>query len=201
MAEDKEDKTIVEGAEGEQEEGSKKKGSNKLILFGGIGVGAIAIGIALTLFVVKPMMSSSDADAKASDGQHTEEVTEDSHAEVEEEEEDSHGGGSHGEDDGSPGNIYTVQDIVINPAGTSGSRFLSISFAFELKSKSHKRKFEKKEAAIRDALITILSSKTVAQLTDPKQKEITRYQIKKRLEKLLKLKELAGVYYTDFVLQ
>lgn len=202
MAEDKEDKTIVEGAEGEQEEGSKKKGSSKLILFGGIGVGAIVIGIALTLFVIKPMMSNSDVDAEAGDGQHTEEVTEDSHSEVEEEEEeDSHGGGSHGEDDGSPDNIYTVQDIVINPAGTGGSRFLSISFAFELKSKSHKKKFVSREAAIRDALITILSSKTVAQLTDPKQKEITRYQIKKRLEKLLKLKELAGVYYTDFVLQ
>ena len=53
----------------------------------------------------------------------------------------------------------------------------------------------------RDALITIMSSKTVAQLTDAKQKEIIRYQIKKRLSKLLDTEELAAVYYTDFVLQ
>jgi flagellar FliL protein len=63
------------------------------------------------------------------------------------------------------------------------------------------REFDAKEAVVRDALITILSSKTVAQLTDVKQKEIVRYQIKKRLEQLLHTEEIEGVYYTDFVLQ
>ncbi len=194
----KEDKTIVEGRDGEEGEqegsGKKKKGLSKLILFGGIGVGAIVIGIALTIFVIKPMTSGSDAGEQ----QQTEKVTDDSHAE----EEDSHDdGSSHGEEGGGSSNIYSIKDIVINPAGTGGSRFLSISFAFELNSSSQLRKFALREPAIRDALITILSSKTVVQLTDPKQKEIARYQIKKRVEKLLKLKEIAGVYYTDFVLQ
>jgi flagellar basal body-associated protein FliL len=54
---------------------------------------------------------------------------------------------------------------------------------------------------VRDALITILSAKTVAQLTDAKQKEIIRYQVKKRLEQLLSTNEIEGVYFTDFVLQ
>ena len=54
---------------------------------------------------------------------------------------------------------------------------------------------------MRDALITILSSKTVAQLTDAKQKEVIRYQIQKRLSDLLGTDQIKGVYYTDFVLQ
>ena len=54
---------------------------------------------------------------------------------------------------------------------------------------------------VRDALITILSAKSVSQLTDPKQKEIVRYQIKKRVSQLMETDELAAVYYTDFVLQ
>ncbi len=189
---DNEDKTVVEGKEGEGQEAPKKKGSNKLILFGGIGVGAIVIGIALTIFVIKPMTSGSEA----GDEQQTEEVSEDSHAKKE----DSHGG-SDGKEGGAPGNITVVKDIVINPAGTGGSRFLSVSFAFEFDSPSEMEHFESREMAIRDALITIMSSKTVAQLTDPKQKEIARYQIKKRVAQLMKIEEIAGVYYTDFVLQ
>jgi len=198
---DGEDKTVVEGQkepEGKEQEGSpKKKGrSSKLILFGGIGLGAIIIGVALTIFVIKPMMSS---DSNPADEQQTEEAADNSHGKKD----DSHAkkDESHGEKDGSSGNMCTIKDIVINPAGTGGSRFLSISFAFELDNDSEVSMFEAREAAIRDALITILSSKTVAQLTDPKQKEIARYQIKKRVAQLMKLDEIAGVYYTDFVLQ
>ena len=54
---------------------------------------------------------------------------------------------------------------------------------------------------VQDALITILSSKTLAELTDAKQKEIMRLQIKKRLSLLLKTEDLTNVFYTDFVLQ
>ena len=94
-----------------------------------------------------------------------------------------------------------LENIVVNPAGTGGSRFLSVSFGFELESESTKAEFEERDAVIRDALITIMSSKTVAQLTDAKQKEIARFQIKKRVSQLLQSNELVGVYYTDFVLQ
>ncbi|MFQ6008943.1 MAG: flagellar basal body-associated protein FliL, partial [Candidatus Zixiibacteriota bacterium] len=99
--------------------------------------------------------------------------------------------------DGETSTIYTIKDIVINPAGTGGTRFLSVSFAFELRAPELEKEFEAREPVIRDALITILSSKTVAQLTDPKEKEI----VAKRVSQLLRTEQLAGVYYTDFVLQ
>ena len=98
-------------------------------------------------------------------------------------------------------NHSCIKDIVINPAGTGGSRFLSVSFGFELESSELAAEFEHREPLVRDALITIMSSKTVAQLTDAKQKEIIRYQIKKRVSQLLNTDDLAAVYYTDFVLQ
>ena len=78
---------------------------------------------------------------------------------------------------------------------------MSVSFGFELESEWAASEFETKESIVRDALITILSSKTVAQLTDSKQKEIVRYQIKKRLSQVMQTDELTGVYFTDFVLQ
>ena len=38
-------------------------------------------------------------------------------------------------------------------------------------------------------------------LNDAKQKEVMRVQIRKRISQVLETEELAGVYYTDFVLQ
>lgn len=183
-----EDKTIVENKSGNEEEQAPKKKGNKLILFGGIGVGAVVIGLALAMFVIKPMM----ADAPEG-GDESSQVEEESHGKKE----TAHGK----EGQASEAMIYAVKDIIVNPAGTGGSRFLSVSFGFELDDARLEKEFELKEAVIRDALITILASKTVSELTDPKQKEIVRYQIKKRVSKIMDSEAITGVYYTDFVLQ
>jgi len=182
-----EEKTTVEVAEGEGS-APPKKGGNKLVLFGGIGLAVVVLGVVLALFVIKPMMS----------GDSVSDDTEQIEGEAEETDDNGHGG-----DDEKSGNAlaYAIKEIVVNPAGTGGSRYLSVSFGFDLKSGKLSKKFEANESMVRDALITILSSKTVTQLTDTRQKEIMRYQIKKRLSKLLKTDGIKAVYYTDFVMQ
>ncbi len=205
MADDDEKTTVEAGDKAKTEgEGSTdaKKGGNKMILFGGIGAGAIILGVALTLFVIKPMMSGSDESVDATEevAEHGGDKDKSAHGEKPKPKKKPRKKASHGEEGGGP-EILAVKDIVINPAGTGGSRFLSVSFAFEVESAYLAAEFEERAPVIRDALITILSSKTVAQLTDPKQKEIVRYQIKKRISQLMETDELAGVYYTDFVLQ
>lgn len=95
----------------------------------------------------------------------------------------------------------TIDDIVVNPSGTGGTRFLAASIGFEIATPETAEVFEKRMPMIRDALITILGSKTIEQLSDPKEKEIIRYQIKKRVEQLLSTDDLLAVYYTDFILQ
>nr|MBN2278331.1 flagellar basal body-associated FliL family protein [candidate division Zixibacteria bacterium] len=97
--------------------------------------------------------------------------------------------------------VYMMQDIIVNPSGTGGTRFLSVSIGFDVGSKETLALLEKREPVIKDALITILGSKTIEQLSDAKQKEITRYQIKKRTEQLLQINDLQAVYFTDFILQ
>ena len=195
-----EEKTTVEVGEA-TEEAPKKKGMGKLLMLGGIGIGALVLGVVLAMFLMKP----SAAPETASEETHVEEA---SHAE----EESGHGEAkTESEHKAAPKRshstaagesiVYSISNIIVNPAGTGGTRFLSVSFGFELNSPSLADEFDAKEAIVRDALITILSSKTVAQLTDVKQKEIARYQIKKRLEQLLDTKDIEGVYYTDFVLQ
>ena len=172
----------------------KKKGKSKLILFGGIGLVVVILGVALAMFVIGPMMSGSGEKAALEETTQSEDAHKaESHEKPKPKKKPkSHEGETL---------VYTIKDIVVNPAGTGGSRFLSVSFGFELDSPELATEFEQREVLVRDALITILSSKTVTQLTDAKQKEIVRYQIKKRLSKLLDTEDLAAVYYTDFVLQ
>lgn len=201
MPEDDEKTTVEAGADTEISEGKAASGGkSKLFLFGGIGLGAVIVAVVLAIFVIRPMMAG-DGEA----GEETHEVTEaEEHGSVEEGSDD-HGDSSKkdshskGSDGGSL--VYAVQDIVVNPAGTGGSRFLSASFALEVQASWLESALEERDAMVRDALITILSSKTVPQLTDPKQKEIVRYQIKKRLQQLLDTEDITNVYFTDFVLQ
>ncbi|MFQ5453115.1 MAG: flagellar basal body-associated protein FliL [Candidatus Zixiibacteriota bacterium] len=201
---DEEDKTTVDTAgdkeASSEEKETKKKGGSKLILFGGIGLGTVVLGVALALFVIKPMMSESTGE---NDGDESTQVEASDHDkdEPKKTEHKKPKKKKKKKDHEAESLMYAISNIVINPAGTGGSRFLSVSFGFELESKELEEEFTSKEPIIRDALITILSSKTVAQLTDTKQKEIVRYQIKKRVSQLIDTDELAGVYFTDFVLQ
>jgi flagellar protein FliL len=191
-----EDKTVV--APDAAAKPAKKK--SKLILFGGIGLGVMVLGVVLAIFVVKPMMSKPSADAteeKAKDekGKPEKEKSE-KKAEAKGEAKKKSGEGKEG-----GGVVFAIKDIVVNPAGTGGSRFLSVSLGFELSSSAAATEFEEREPLVRDVLITILSSKTLAELTDAKEKEIMRVQIKKRLQQLLESDEPNAVYFTDFVLQ
>lgn len=178
----------------EIQETSAGGGKKKILLFGGIGLGAVVIGLALAFFVLKPMLASDEATEEG-------DATSEEHAKEKKKEKKKKEVryDSHGNPIGAI--IYVVKDIIVNPAGTGGTRFLSVSFGFALESPEMEEMFKQKESIVRDALITIMSSRTVAQLTDARQKEIIRYQIKKRIMKIMDTDEIEGVYYTNFVLQ
>lgn len=195
MVDDK-DKTVVATPEA-QDKPAETGGKKRLFLFAGIGAGILVLGVALAIFVLKPMISGSGTeDASADKTAKVEKPEKAARAETEKPKPKKEGSSA-----SSDGVMYAIKDIVVNPAGTGGSRFLSVSFGFELINQEAATRFEGKEPLVRDVLITILSSKTLADLTDPKQKEVMRLQIKKRLTQMLNSDELTGVYYTDFVLQ
>lgn len=169
-------------ADGTVVNSGKKKGSSFLVYI------AIAVVMIVAGYFVGSMMSgkapTETQEAAAGDSK--------SHSG-----DDGHGTGT-GETETE---IFMIEDVIVNPSGTGGTRFLSVSFGFELGSEETRAKFEEREPIIKDALITILGSKTISQLTDAKEKEITRFQIRKRVEYLLKVEDIAAVYYTDYILQ
>ena len=90
-----------------------------------------------------------------------------------------------------PGEILEIKDLIVNPAGSGGRRYLKVAAAIELAAE-HLKNGKKKEAAaegahgaggglqdaqIRDLLIRELSSRTLDELTDPVTKEEMRQGI------------------------
>ena len=184
-----EDKTMMEVDETETP--AAKKGGSLIKTYGiyaAIVVVMVVAAYFVTLKVVKPMLGGGKAAVEQTDENHEKSKEEQEKKEEEkksshEAKKSSHGGG-HGSNGSSDkeaaNNIYMIEQIIVNPAGTGGRRFLSTSIGFDLDNTDLHAVLEDKEVVVRDALITILSSQTVPELSDFKQRE--------RLRKLIRLK-------------
>lgn len=184
-----------EGAENVPPQEAGKGGtSNKMMLIV-VAVAAIVLAFAVSNFVLKPMLSKNKtAQTAEKSGAKAEKNEEKSH--------DSHGSAEgEGEGESANENFFKVEGIVVNPAATGGSRYLSTTIGFELLDPASMESFKSKEIKIRDALISILSSKTVAELSDSESREMTRRQILKYINQICQPDKADAVYFVDFVLQ
>jgi flagellar protein FliL len=116
-----------------------------------------------------------------------------------------------------PKQIYNIEDVVVNPAGTGGSRYLSVSIGVEMDTPKTeaasggegegegaakaKSPLDEKRPQLRDALIGILSAKTIDQLTTVEQKDLIRSEIASSFEKILAPAKVHNIFFIDFVLQ
>ncbi len=114
--------------------------------------------------------------------------------------------------------IYLLEDIIVNPAGTRGSRYLSISIGVEMNAPAVDEEsgggghggggeteqaspLEPRKAQLRDVLINILSAKTILELTTAEEKENIRNEILEKFTEILNPEPVHQIYFVDFVLQ
>ena len=162
----------------------------KVAIFGVISLVAIFAAYLLTVKVLRPMMAHTVTPQE----QAAEQQQKAAESEAAAQEAEGHGGAETAE-------YYTIESIIVNPAGTAGTRYLSCSVSFELPSKEDEKAFEAKSVQIKDILITILSSKTVEELADVKKRNSMRRQILAVVNKFVEPSKATAVYLTDFVLQ
>jgi flagellar FliL protein len=99
------------------------------------------------------------------------------------------------------GEIYVIEDLVVNPAGTDAVRYLCVSVGLESSDQNVIAELQKRDAQIKDYLIQIFSSKTVGELVDVRARERLREEVKERVEAVLPEGGLDAVYFVNFVLQ
>ncbi len=171
----------------------------KAAIFGVIGLAVIAAAFMITTKVLKPMLAHSSAPTEQKVEPPPAPVEKKAEAKVEE----SKKGGEDkkGEKGASESDYYNIESIVVNPAGTGGTRYLSCGISFEMAGPEDVKIFESKAAQVKDILITILSSKTVDELADIRQRNQMRRQILTIVNRFLAPTQAKAVYLTDFVLQ
>jgi len=99
------------------------------------------------------------------------------------------------------GEVYMVSNLLVNPTGTSGTRYLSATLGLEVRTKSAAEKLRARDVQVRDLLLSILSARTVEQLTDFQSRDQMRQEILLRLNRLLGSGDISAVYFVDYVLQ
>jgi flagellar FliL protein len=99
------------------------------------------------------------------------------------------------------GLITPVEDIVVNPAGSGGTRYLCTTVALESNVPEVGEEIGEREPQIRDTLIGILSKRSVEDLSALSTREELRVEIKAAVNDMLITGEVVGVYLSNFVLQ
>jgi flagellar FliL protein len=97
--------------------------------------------------------------------------------------------------------VFMVSDLIVNPAGTNGTRFLLTTIGVEVDSAATKLELERKELRVRDALISILTSKGLDQLGRTEQREVLRSEIALKLGEMLTSGKPKNIYFGKFIIQ
>jgi len=112
------------------------------------------------------------------------------------------GAGSRMEDRERPeGKIYVVKDLIVNPAGTNGTRFLLTTVGLEVTTPEALRELESKDVMVRDALNTILTSKDLLTIVNVDGREAIRKEIEEKVGSILRGGVLTNVYFSKFIIQ
>jgi len=174
----KEEQAPVEAEGG----GSKKK------MF--IIIGA-AVAVALILGVVAFMLlGKGDKKGAAKDGAKA----------------DAHGAaapvGGHGAAGGAPGvsSMYPLEPFIVNIYDGQELRYLKVKVEIEM-SAAVKGELDARLAPIRDAILILLSAKTLQDIQDVQGKNQLKEEIMTALNKILPPGKISKVYFTDFVVQ
>lgn len=96
--------------------------------------------------------------------------------------------------------LYTIDDIIVNPANTTGEQLLLSSIAFDLGSEENKQEMKTKNILVKDLILSILSSKSVNELSNNNYKDSLRSQIKTEVIKYLPKLTINRIYFSKYIL-
>jgi flagellar FliL protein len=183
-------------------------------LAAGVGGGFFAVGPALAKGIAPAVAANAKHGkaAKPAKGAHDDEAAEgddeEGHGEAAGDEEDEEEGegeeakGGHGKEGAAAGApVYTLDNLVLNPAQSGGTRFLLLTISFEVKQPDLVEAMKARDAELRDLVLVTVGNKTVEQLSDVASRDSLKVELKAAAAKLFKKKAIKRVYFPQFVIQ
>lgn len=175
-------------AEAPAEGGSKKK------LF--IIIGAAALVLVIAGVVVFMMMGKGDKKKEGAGAQGAP-VAEGGHGAAPPAAGGGHGGAA------APGvsTVFSLEPFIVNIYDGQELRYLKVKVELEMVNATVKPELEGRLAAIRDAILVVLTTKKLQEVQDVQGKNQLREEILTAISKIVAQGKVSKVYFTDFVVQ
>lgn len=101
----------------------------------------------------------------------------------------------------SPAHIYRIDNVIVNPAGSDGTRFLMASVAYEIPDDPAEQTLHAHEVQMRDDVIGVLETMTMQQLTAPHARDSIKVHLLGIARRILGPQTPIDVYMPQFVIQ
>lgn len=98
-------------------------------------------------------------------------------------------------------NIFALDPFIVNIYDGQELRYLKVKVELEMVSPAIKGEIESKLAPVRDAVLVLLSAKTLQDIQDVQGKNTLKDEILAAVSKHLAPGKIAKIYFTDFVVQ
>jgi flagellar FliL protein len=196
-------------AEGKAEPAEETKGGGGkkgIIMIAAAAIVSLAVGAGGAFFFAGSKGGESQAAAHGEEGgggEHGEssgEAEGEGHGEEGAEGEGAGAGAKHGSADYKE-RLFALEPLVVNVTGDGYNRFLKLRVEFETDDVKLKEEIEARLPQVRDALIVLLSSKQLSDITDFEGKALLKEDILERVNDLLETGEVKSVLFTEFVVQ
>ncbi len=101
----------------------------------------------------------------------------------------------------SMGPIYKFDQLIVNLSSQGGRRYLKTTVDAELSTDKLALELDTKIPALRDVLISVLSSKTIEEISTVNGKEKLKDELVERMNESLVDGKIVNIFFTEFVVQ
>lgn len=169
--------TAATAPEGTEEPAPQKP---SMVVTLAVVLGALAAGAGAGMFVLAPKLVGSSAPAAEADPEADAEAADTVSANV---------------------SYMTIGNLIVNPRGSQGNRFLMVSVALAATPAASDAKLRKMEVPIRDMVTGVLEVKTLEMLTTPGARDSIRVEIARVVERAIGKPAKVTVYLPQYVIQ
>ena len=96
---------------------------------------------------------------------------------------------------------HVIDNLVLNPAGSGGTRYLLVTVVFEVRDRGVADEMIQRDAEVRDATLRVLGGKTVEQLADLAGRDAIKQELTSTVGALLSKGAVRRIYFPQFVIQ
>jgi flagellar protein FliL len=96
---------------------------------------------------------------------------------------------------------YEFANLVLNPAGTGGTRFLMLTATFQVKDDATKQLFTDRDSEVRDRILGVLGKRTVDDLAEMSHREVIKQELIDSVGAMFPKGAIVKLSFPQFVIQ